>query len=144
MRRSFLLMLVSVVGATAACAREDNTLTLPPTDTNVVGTFNLISANGRALPYTAIVTSTEQWDVAADRIVLAADNTWADTTTYNVANLTTGEVSSRATATAGTYKIANSQIQFVMTTGGTSIFAGAVQGNQLNVLFSGQPFVYTR
>jgi hypothetical protein len=145
MRRLFLLLIVSVAGGTTACARDNNPdLTLPITDTNVVGTFNLISANGRVLPYRAFVTSTAQWDVAADRIVIAADNTWADTTTYNVADFTTGAVSSQSTATAGTYKIANGQIQFVMTAGGTSIFAGSVTQNTLSVLFNGQPFTYTR
>ncbi|HEX4684768.1 MAG TPA: hypothetical protein VH277_18770 [Gemmatimonadaceae bacterium] len=144
MRRLYWALVVGVASVTAACTRDNNQLTLPITDTNVVGSFNLTSANGRVLPYTAFLTSTAQWDVAADRIVIAADNTWADTTSYNVSDLTTGAVTSQSTATAGTYKIANGQIQFVMTDGGTAIFAGAVQGNTLSVLFNGQPFIYAR
>jgi hypothetical protein len=144
MRRTVLLLIVSSISLAAACGGDNKDLTLPPTEANVVGTFNLTSANGRLLPYTAFVTSTAQWDLAADRIVIAADNTWADTTSYNVTDFSSGAVTPQLTATAGTYKIANGQIQFVMTVGGTSIFAGAVTGSTLSVLFNGQPFTYTR
>jgi hypothetical protein len=142
LRRS--LFFVAAVVTAAACARENNSLTLPTTDANVTGTFTLTSANGRQLPYTAFIDGTQQWDVTGDKIVIAGDNTWVDSTTYLVTELLNGSSSNQASATSGTYKIVSGQIQFVMTTGGSTIFAGSVTGNTLSVLFNGQPFIYTR
>jgi hypothetical protein len=48
------------------------------------------------------------------------------------------------TTSAGTYSIANGQINFVMTEGGTATFVGSVVVNNLAVNFNGQRYVYTR
>jgi hypothetical protein len=147
MRRLHLIVAAcAAVVSIAACTNTDHPpeFTLPTTDADVAGTFNLTSANGRALPYTAGLSATQELDVAADQIVIASNNTWVDTVQYVVTDLASGNATQTSEATAGTYTIANGKIQFVMTTGGTSIFAGAVTGNTLTVLFNGQPFVYTR
>ena len=146
MRRSCLIVAAcTAVVALAACNNDNSPqFTLPTTDADVAGTFNLTSANGRALPYTAAVNGNQQLDVTADEIVIAANNTWVDTTHYVLTDLLSGTAAPDSGASAGTYTIANGQIQFVMTMGGTSIFSGAVTGSKLTVLFNGQPFIYSR
>ena len=144
MRRLALFVLVICGVTAAACTRRSDTFTLPVSDTNVTGTFTLRTANGQVPPFTAIVTTTEQWQLTFDEIILAANNTWVDTTNYAVTSFVDGSQRTQATSSAGTYTLTNGQINFIMTTGGNAIFAGAVTGNTLSVLFNGAPYVYTR
>lgn len=143
MRRPTVLA-AALVLAVGACKTEKADLTLPVTETNVTGTFNLTLANGSLLPFTALITNTEVWTMVADKIVIAANNTWVDSTNYTVLNRNDGTTAPRSTATAGTWGIANSQINFVMTTGGTAVFIGAVVGNSLSVNFNNQRYQYSR
>ncbi|HEY4303260.1 MAG TPA: hypothetical protein VGM82_02235 [Gemmatimonadaceae bacterium] len=140
--RRLILPLLAVL-AIAACS-SDHSLNLDPTDANVTGSFNLTFAAGQTLPYQAFSTTTELFDIASDKIVISADNTWVDTTNYVVFELVDGSQSTQTTVSAGTYQVATSQINFVTTTGGTAAFTGSVTGNTLSVLFNGSKFVYTR
>ena len=135
-----------VLAAVAACGGSDSKvdLTLPPTEANVTGTFNLALANGQALPYQAIVTATEVWNLTSDRMVIAAGGTWTDTTTYSIVSRDDGSQSTRLTASAGTYVVANNQINFKMTEGGVVTFVGSVVQNSLSVNFNGLRYLYTR
>ncbi|HXT18602.1 MAG TPA: hypothetical protein VN706_23445 [Gemmatimonadaceae bacterium] len=144
MRRFVLILIASASLAAVACTRQTDVFTLPQTDADVTGAFNLTTANGRTLPYTAIVTLTEQQEVVSDQIVILANNTWVDSTSYINTSLVDGSTSTSSTASAGTYKVADGKITFIMTQGGTTIFAGAVTGSTLTVLFNGQPFVYMK
>ena len=145
-RLPFVVAACAAIVSIAACTNTDHPpeFTLPTTDADVAGTFNLTSANGRSLPYTAGLSANQELDVVGDQIVIASNNTWVDTVQYVVTDLVSGAATQTAEGTAGTYTVADGKIQFVMTSGGTSIFAGAVTGNTLTVLFNGQPFVYTR
>ena len=143
MRRLALLLAVL---AASACGNTGDTssLDLPETETNVTGTFNLSLANGRTVPFDAIVTSAETWTLTADKIVLSADNTWVDSTNYVIYNNTFGSSTPHATATAGTWAIESGAINFVMTSGGNVSFVGSVVANNLAVNFNGVRYVYTR
>jgi hypothetical protein len=141
MRR--LLTLCGAI-ALAACNNIDSPdFTLPTTDANVTGTFVLASANGNVPPYVVVSNTSGTETLLDDRIVLRDDLTWADTTNYRI-DLASGQSNVGATATGGSYNIANGHINFTMITGGTATFAGAVVGSTLTVNFQGRPFIYTR
>ena len=135
---------LAVLLALLGCEQSSTELNLAPTDANVVGSYTLAAANGRLLPFVVSLTADEELDLTADRFVISADNTWTDTTTYAVKSFTAGTVTARQTGATGTYSIANGQINFIMTTGGTGSFPGSVTGNTLSVLFNGGHFMYSR
>jgi hypothetical protein len=139
-RLSYLAVILALLG----CEQNSAEPTLAPTDANVVGSYALSTANGRLLPIVVSLTADEEWDLSADRFVISADNTWTDTTTYAVKSFASGSVTARQTGATGTYAIANGQINFIMTTGGTATFPGSVTGNTLSLLFNGGHFVYSR
>jgi hypothetical protein len=142
MRRLTLLIAALVV---AACTTNETTeMTLPQTDANIVGSFDLTSANGKELPYQAVVTTSEVWTLTADKIVIQPNNTWVDTTSYSVLNRLDQSTAGRGSVTSGTYAVANGQINFTMTSGGSATFVGAVTGATLQVNFNGARYVYTR
>jgi hypothetical protein len=118
--------------------------TLGPTDANVVGTFLLTASNGRSLPLVARLTSDEEWDLTSDQFVIVADNTWNELTSYRVTTFATGAVSTQQSVSSGTYSIANNQINFVMTVGGSTSFTGSVTGKTLALLYNGGQFLYSR
>jgi hypothetical protein len=110
----------------------------------VVGTFALTLSNGRPLPVVARLTNDEEWDITSDQFVIAADNTWNETTNYRVTSFSSGTASTQSTSSSGTYTIANGQINFVMAVGGTATFTGSVSGKSLTILYAGGQFFYTR
>jgi hypothetical protein len=140
-RLAILFLAASVV----ACSDDvQSGLTLPTTDANVTGTFNLSFANGQPLPYTAQVSQTQITTINSDKIVILANNSWVDTTNYAYVNRIDGSAITKGSATAGTWTITNGQIQFTMTTGGASTFVGAVVNNSLQVDFNKIRYVYSR
>ena len=142
MRRAALLVSALVV---LGCSSDNSDpLTLPITDTNVVGSYALTSSNGRSLPYTVLLTADEQWVITSDQFVIAADNTWSETTNYLITALSTGGTRTSSTQASGGYAISSGQINFTMTTGGTKSFTGSVTGSILSLLFDGGHFLYSK
>jgi hypothetical protein len=142
MRRRPLVWIVALL--LVACSSDhDVNLALPPTSTNVTGTFVLTDANGIAPPFSAFLTSTEQWRLQSDVIVVAANGTWTEKTDYLVVTLADGTSQPRQIIVAGTYRLVNGQISFTMVEGGSSGFFGSVTGNALIILFNGKRFTYT-
>jgi len=141
MRRFSLLLSALVL---LACGGSDSApLTLAPTDSNVAGTYNLTSSNGRPLPLVAFVTTDEEWDMLSDQFVINADGTWNETTNYAVTALATAATRDTSSQSVGTYAIANSQINFTITPGSVT-FTGSVSGTYLSVLFNGGHFIYQK
>jgi len=140
MRRLSLLVSVLVV---LGCGSDSQPLTLGPTDSNVAGTYNLTSSNGRPLPLVAFVTADEEWDMTSDQFIIGADGTWTETTNYVVTTLATGATRTTASQSVGTYAIANAQINFIITQGAIT-FTGSVSGTFLSVLFNGGHFIYQK
>ena len=142
MRRAALLVSALVV---LGCSSDNSDpLTLPITDTNVVGNYALTSSNGRSLPYTVLLTADEQWVITSDQFVIAADNTWSETTNYLITALSTGGTRTSSTQASGGYAISSGQINFTMTTSGTKSFIGSVTGSILSLLFDGGHFLYSK
>lgn len=143
MRRFPLVLLVAAaVGCGAAAAGAD--LTLAPTDANVTGTFNLQTSNGQLLPVNFTLNQVQVWSLVADQIILSADNTWAETSTFVVTDVTTSVTTNTQSVVSGTYSIASGQINFIMTVGGTTNFTGSVTGNTLSLVLNGGRYVYSR
>jgi len=145
MRRQLTLLFAAFTAtAIAACGSDSPDLTLAPTETDVAGSYDLVVAAGHTLPFFAFETDTESFSLAADRMILASDRTWVDTSTFAVIQLRDGSLGARVTATAGIYEIGNGQIKFVMTAGGSKAFTGSVTKNTLTVVSSQEKYVYNR
>ena len=144
MRRFLIAM--AAVAALGCGAGADNPLpTLPTTSPDVAGEFRLRSANGSQVPFIAFTTTTgEAWELASDKMDVAADGKWSETTLYVIHKLSDGSSTSRESVVSGTYTIANGQINFVMTQGGTDTFTGSVTGAELRLLYSGKLFIYVK
>jgi hypothetical protein len=127
----------------SSCGGERE-FTLGPTDANVVGTFALTYSNGRILPLVARITADEEWDMTSDQLIIRADLTWSETSTYRVTAFVTGGVATQQTGSSGTYSIVDSKINFVMTVGGTAMYTGSVSGNTLTMVYNGGHFIYVR
>jgi hypothetical protein len=138
-RLSLLLSALAILG----CSSDKDQLTLPKTDADVVGSYSLTSSNGRSLPFIVLLTTDEEWDMTSDQFVILADNTWSETTNYQITT-STGAMRTSSTQAGGTYSIANGQINFTMTSGGTGGFTGSVTGNILSLLFNGGHFLYSK
>ena len=141
--RRVLLALLATAGL-IGCQKTGGEFILGPTDANVSGTFALKDINGGLLPVVARQTTTEQWDLTADTMVVAGDSTWAETSRYTVTVFADGATRQEQTRAAGVYRITNAQIAFTMLVGGTATFTGAVQGNTLTVLYNDAHFTYSR
>ena len=142
MRRAALLVSALVV---LGCSSDNSDeLTLPLTDADVAGTYSLTSSNGRSLPFTVLLTADEQWVITSDQFVIGADNTWSETTNYEITALSTGGTRTSSTQASGGYAISSGQIKFTMTAGGTTSFTGSVTGNILSLLFNGGHFLYSK
>jgi len=142
MRRFVVALFATLV---VSCGVDTNDgLSLAPTSTDVVGNYFMRTANGQELPYTAFFTATEQWQLQRDQIQIANDGTWKETTSYLVFLRSDGSATAKETVVSGTYSIANNQINFIMTAGGTDTFAGSVNGTQLTLLYGGKIFLYVR
>jgi hypothetical protein len=142
MRRVPLVLLVTA--GLIGCQSTGDEFILGPTDTNVSGTFALKDINGGLLPVVARQTTTEQWDLTADTMVVAGDSTWAETSRYAVTVFADGVTRQEQTRATGIYRITNAQIAFTMLAGGTAKFTGAVQGNTLTVVFNDAQYKYSR
>jgi hypothetical protein len=147
MRRLVLTLLVATTAglATAGCDRSVPPFTLAPTDSvGISGSYGLNFVNGRILPVLgAVITTTDQYDLAADQMILSTEGTWSETTTYNVTSFATNAVSQQRTVTSGTYAVGTGVITFTRISGGALTFTGSVTGNTLTLILNGQ-FIYTR
>jgi hypothetical protein len=138
------LLLVTLAVAAAGCMSSSEPLSLSTTDANVVGRFGLSLAGGQPLPLLAGTTATQEVDLVADTLAIASDNTWIETSFYNLVAFTDGSTTTSQTVSSGTYAIANGQINFTMLVGGTTTFAGSVTGTTLSLLYNNARYIYTR
>ena len=154
MRRSFtplasFALAVGVITTASSCVKAPTDTSIPalfPSDTNIAGSFDLVAVNGLPLPSSQQINATQSVEVEGERIVIANNNTWVDTSQTIILDLQTGDTSATTTtASAGTLNFTTSKtLQFVTTTGGGAAFTGSVHLDTLFVLFSGTRFVYVR
>ena len=134
----FSLVALSAAGATRLSSRS-----VRPTPTSS-GPFRSRSRTADVLPIVARITAEEEWDMTSDQLTFSADLTWTETTSYKVITFQTGGISTQQPTASGTYSIVDSQINFVMTVGGSAMYTGSVSGNMLSMIYNGGHFIYTR
>ena len=108
------------------------------------GPFRSRIPTADVLPLVARLTAEEEWDMTSDQLIIQADLTWSETSSYKVTTFQTGGISTQQTAASGTYSIVDSKINFVMTVGGSAMYTGSVSGNTLTMIYNGGHFIYSR
>src|SRR5689334_10768866 len=122
MRR--IVPLVAAMTLVGCINTIDTSVSLPNTETDVAGRFALTSANGQALPIVAQTTPLAQVSLVGDTMVITAAGGWTETATYHVDSLASVGSSTQTGVTTGTWTIANQQINFITTGGGSASFNG--------------------
>jgi hypothetical protein len=134
MKRVMVLALLAV----AACGGATE-----PTQINVVGSYQLKSVAGVALP--APVSPPAGYNTAtvtAGTLTLNADGTWSTTATFRL--VATNATTTTQAAAIGIYSAVNGAVSFTTTTGITGNFSGNVNGNTLTVLQGPTATIYQR
>jgi hypothetical protein len=141
--RSMLVTLCAVTTAALAACGSDNSTAPTPTsladNSFVIGTWNLTTVNGAALPY--IVRAEDPLvEIVSDRLVLLADGTFTQLLRFRATN--SGAILTQDRPDAGRYSFTGmvATFRFNDQTGGT----GTVLGDSLTVAGTGTPFVYIR
>jgi hypothetical protein len=141
--RSMLVTLCAVTTAVLTACGSDNGTAPTPTpvadNSFVIGTWNLTTVDGVALPY--IVQAEDPLvEIVSDRLVLLADGTFTELLRFRVTD--GGAILTQSRPDAGRYSFKGSVATFTFNdqTGGT----GTVLGESLTVAGTGTPFVYTR
>lgn len=133
-RYASVAALIAVVGTLAACDRT----TSPKGGMNA--TFDLTSVNGTSLPYTKTL-GTATLRITSDVLVLHADGSYDDTTTYGIPYA--GGMQSSTTIERGTYSVSGTTINFKsQSTGGR--YSGSLNGTTLTESVNGRTPVYER
>ena len=133
-RYASVAAVIAVVGALSACDR-----TTSPKG-GMEATFNLPSIDGTSLPYTKTL-GTATLRITSDVLVLHADGSYEDTTTYGVPY--GGGMQSSTTIERGTYSVSGTTITFKsQTTGGR--YSGSLNGTTLTESVNGRTPVYER
>ena len=140
--RSMLATVYAVTTVVLAACGSDSSTDPTPTpladNSAVVGTWNLTTINGTALPY--LVRESPKVEIVSDRFVLLADGTFTAQLAYRVT--ADGAALVQSKRDAGTYSFSGTVATFRFNdqTGGT----GTVSGNTLTIGGAGTPFVYLR
>jgi hypothetical protein len=142
MRRMLVTLCAVTTAVLTACGSDNGTAPTPtPLADNsfVIGTWNLTTVNGVALPH--IVQAADPLvEIVSDRLVLLADGTFTELLRFRVTD--SGAIRTQSRPDAGRYSFDGSVATFTFNdqTGGT----GTVLGGSLTVAGTGTPFVYMR
>ena len=96
------------------------------------------------MPLLAGSTTTQEIDLVADTMAIAKDNTWAETSYYNLTAFADGTMTTAQTVASGTYAVSGGQINFTMLVGGNATFAGSVTGTTLSLVYNNARYIYGR
>lgn len=131
--------LVLALGAASllACGGDSS----GPGNTNPVGTWNLATVNGSALPYTAIlIAPSYKLEILSDRIVVNSDGTWSETFSYRETDASV--VTTTTESDAGTWSQANSTLTITASDG--TVSTATISGDRITLSESGFVSVYQR
>ena len=137
--RNLLVAMYAVTTVVLAGCGSDSIATPTPIDNAaVVGTWNLTSVNGSALPY--VIREEPRVELVSDRFVLLADGTFTATIAFRIWNGGADLVQSREDA--GTYSVSGTVATFSFNdqTSGTA----TVSGNTFTLGGADAPFLYTK
>ena len=137
--RSMLVAMYAVTTVVLAGCGSDSITTPTPIDNSaVVGTWNLTTVNGSALPY--VLREEPRVELVSDRFVLLADGTFTATIAFRIWDNDSNVVQSREDA--GTYSLSGTVATFSFND--QTIGTAAVSGNTFTLGGAGAPFVYTK
>jgi hypothetical protein len=138
MRTMLAAMYAVTTVVLAGCGSDSITTPTPLDNSVVVGTWNLTTVNGSALPY--VLREEPRVELLSDRFVLLADGTFTATIAFRIVDGDADVVQSREDA--GTYSFSGTVATFMFNdqTSGTA----AVSGNTFTLGGADAPFIYTK
>jgi hypothetical protein len=134
MRRVVSCMLLIVA---AACGGDSPT---QPT-ASVVGTWNLQTVNGSALPYLVPETDTVKVELLSDVLTVAANGTFTEMTQLRATQ--NGQASTESIPDGGSYALNGTAVTFTFDSD-ESTGTGSLSGNTLTVAAEGFALVYKK
>ncbi len=140
LRRTFArLAFAALAFPLAACGGGGDSPT-GPTTASVVGTWNLQSINGQALPYVLQQTGADKLEVTRETFTFSS-TTFTQTTDYRLTQ--SGRVTTDSEADAGRYTINGNAVTVTFNSDGSSV-TGTVSGNTITAAADGVALVYRR
>jgi hypothetical protein len=136
MRRPFLTTFLLATTLLAGCGSDTST---GPKKAAIVGTWNLQSINGQALPFLASA-SDPQIEILGDQIVVSADGTFTDALAVRVTDGT--DVVTSTIDDNGTYTVNGTAVEFVFSDNSSG--TASVTGDTFTVGESGFSWLYER
>jgi hypothetical protein len=136
MRRVAALLFTVIL---AACTNEIDQSTRPST---VVGTYSLVAYGGRSLPAVVSQDAVSTTEVVSGELVIAADQTWAETRVYRYTDAGSTQTVSLGTEGSWTYDRDAASMQFNDKVYGYQ-FRGTVAGGSVTLsLNDGNSAIY--
>jgi hypothetical protein len=132
--RAAIAVAFAATAALAACGTDS------PTEPTVFGTYNAISLNGRAIPFSELDGGTTVTYVSAV-LTLKADHTF--TVTFNSTETIGAQTTPVSETTAGTFSVSGSTVTFVDAVD-SSTAVGALAGNTITVTSEGEVIVFRK
>ena len=138
-RTASMVAVLTALAMIAGCRNDSQT---GPTAA-VAGTYQMKTMNGASLPY-SIAAGSLTLQVTRDVLVLNADGSYVDSTTYQIPGAN-GASQISTSIERGTYKYSsNGSITFVDATAGGSTYRGSIAGTTLTESVNGATPVYER
>jgi hypothetical protein len=115
MRRAARILFIASALLAGACS-PDSSAVAPPTEANVVGSYNLSIINGGSLPFPYSANTTSRFDIVGGRITLTADHAFTDVLTTRETILEGNVARDAQTDTqTGTWSLDGSNLTMVYT-----------------------------
>ena len=128
---TFLLAL-----AAAACSSDSS-----GPDVSVVGTWQLQTVNGQALPYVVAQSGSDKIEVTSDVLTVAEGGAFTEITTIRVTS--GGTVTTQSIPDAGSYSVNGTAVNFTFQSDGSS-GTGTLSESTLTVATQGVSLVYKK
>lgn len=143
MRLVAQVVLLATLVSIGACGASDTPMA-PPTDSNVVGTYNLTGVNGGPLPFPYSANSSSRTDIVGGRITLTADHTFTDALTKRVVLLAgnSGPDQIFTNTFDGTWVLTSFNLELTYTGGG--VLAAVVGGGLIFINDQGLSLKYSK
>jgi hypothetical protein len=136
--RSVLLAAMSALVLVTACSSSDSS----SPGASAIGTYNLVSVNGAALPATTQNDATIKTEILSGTFVVNADESFSEARQGRI-TLNGGAPSPITATQTGTWTVSGTQLSFVSgTTQNPVVFTGTYVGGTLTYTSAGATFVY--
>ncbi len=139
MRRLAVAVSLALAAVLGACSNADS-VTNPVVDSDLTGTWNLLSVNGYALPLIIAQVGSDNFAIVGD--VITADSGGGFTEVTIVQATVNGQVAMDTIPDQGTYQVSGNTVQFTFASD-SSIAQGTVVGTTTLNMQSGSGGVMT-